>query len=422
MRNLKTVIITVFLTGVFLRQAPAAEIVLTLDDALLLALRENRQLAAGLAKEEEARAGVSLARSAVLPSVDVSGTLGVTKGLYSKDIGEVSGEVSVRQYLYKGGAITAGMRRSGFDLSAAQASLSRDKQEVLLKVKKSFFTLVLAERYLRLSRLMAMNAQRHLDYAAELYRHGEASESDLIGKRSALSGAAYLYLNAAVQKRSAGEVLGNLIYLENGGEIAASGRLYYAFRDTAYDAAFLEAVASRPELKLYEAQERSAQETVKIARGSGRPSLKATLDYYSSNRQVSGTEKNDNDYSVAGLTVSWPIFDGGQAKAEVEAAIAALKASKAQREQALKDIATELRQACLGLQDSLEALKAAEEEVKVYRDNLRAAQEKYRCGIVSFLDIQDAALKYETAYFKKEQAVYDYMLAGMDFDKAIGGV
>ena len=273
-----------------------------------------------------------------------------------------------------------------------------------------------------LSRFIAVSAKRHLDYVSELHRRGQASESEIIGQRSSLRSAMYLYSSAATQKKSAGEILANLLYLKSGDEITAAGRLRYAFRDTAYDAAFLKAAASRPELRLYEAEERSAEEAVKIARGFGRPSLKATLDYYSSNRLASGTEKNDNDHSVAGLTVSWPVFDGGQARAEVEAAIAALKASQAQRQQVIKDIATELRQACLGLQDSLEALKAAEEEVKVYRDNLRAAQEKYRRGIASLLDMQDAALKYETAYFKKEQAVYAYMIAGMDFDKAIGGV
>ncbi len=419
---IKAGLIAVFFCGVSCPRACAGEIVLTLDEALLTALKDNRQLAQGKAKEEAARAGVSLANSAVLPTVDISGTLEMTRGLYSKDVGELSEQVSVRQYLYKGGAISAAMRKSKFNLSAAQASLSRDKQEVLLKVKKSFFTLVLAERYRRLSRFIAVSAKRHLDYVSELHRRGQASESEIIGQRSSLRSAMYLYSSAATQKKSAGEILANLLYLKSGDEITAAGRLRYAFRDTAYDAAFLKAAASRPELRLYEAEERSAEEAVKIARGFGRPSLKATLDYYSSNRLASGTEKNDNDHSVAGLTVSWPVFDGGQARAEVEAAIAALKASQAQRQQVIKDIATELRQACLGLQDSLEALKAAEEEVKVYRDNLRAAQEKYRRGIASLLDMQDAALKYETAYFKKEQAVYAYMIAGMDFDKAIGGV
>ena len=416
-----SIIIAGFL-AIFCRQVLAEQPVLTLDDALRLALGENRQLAIGQAKEDEARAGISLARSAMMPALDISGTLGVTRGLYSKDINEVSGRAAIKQDLYKGGAIRAGVRKSEFDLSYARASLSRDKQEVLLKVKKSFFTLILAERYCRLNRLIALNARRHFDYISELYKNGQVSESELIRMRAILRNAEYLYLNAGTQKGAAAEVLGNLIYFKDSGKIAVSGELYYDFRDAAYDAAFLRAVESRPELKLYDAKEKSAQEAVKVAKASGRPSLSATWDYYSSNRQVSGAEKNNNDHNVAGLTVSWPIFDGGHAKAVVEEAIAALKASKAQREQTLKDIATELRQACLGLQDSLDALKAAEEEVKVYRDNLREARNKYRLGIVSSLDIQDAALKYETAYFKKERAVYSYMLAGIDFDKATGGV
>jgi len=227
---IKAVFIAVFLCGVSCPRACAGEIVLTLDDALLTALKENRQLAQGRAGEEAARARVSLANSAVLPAVDISGTLGMTRGLYSKDVGELSEQVSVRQYLYKGGAISAAMSKSKFDLSAAQASLSRDKQEVLLKVKKSFFTLVLAERYRRLSRFIAVNARQHLDYVSELHRRGQASESEIIGKRSSLRSAMYLYSNAATQKKSAGEILGNLLYLKSGDEIAAAGRLRYAFR------------------------------------------------------------------------------------------------------------------------------------------------------------------------------------------------
>jgi outer membrane protein TolC len=49
-------------------------------------------------------------------------------------------------------------------------------------------------------------------------------------------------------------------------------------------------------------------------------------------------------------------------------------------------------------------------------------QEKYKKGLSSLLDSSDAALKYAISLFNRKQAIYDYIVAKFNFDKATGGM
>ncbi len=59
----------------------------------------------------------------------------------------------------------------------------------------------------------------------------------------------------------------------------------------------------------------------------------------------------------------------------------------------------------------------------VYYDAaLKSTEEKYRKGIASSLDIDDVTLSRQVSLFNKEQAIYNYIVARIDFDKATGGI
>jgi outer membrane protein TolC len=119
--------------------------------------------------------------------------------------------------------------------------------------------------------------------------------------------------------------------------------------------------------------------------------------------------------------LTWPIFDGWATRAKVEQAIIGLKETQLAKEKVVKDIALELKNAYLGLKNAIARIRTVDSELGVYSDNLSGVAEKYRQGIASLLDNEDAALKYEISSFNKKQAIYDYIIAQSSFDKATGG-
>jgi outer membrane protein TolC len=210
--------------------------------------------------------------------------------------------------------------------------------------------------------------------------------------------------------------------LDKDTQIRPAAQFSYAPREIAYDEAFLKAMQARPEIRQYVAQTKADKKAIEIAKSDNRPNLYASWDYYSRSHVSATTTRSWNDYSIIGLTFTWPIFDGWATKAKVEQAIIDLKETQLLKEKTINDIALELKNAYLSLRDAISKIQATEAETKVYADNLSGINQKYKEGLASSLDQSDAGLKYAISLFNKKEAIYDYLIAKASFEKATGGI
>jgi len=417
--------------------AQAEELSLSLDEALAIALRDNRDIQLKNEDINKAKAKIAEAKSALLPTATFNGTWTDTIGLYPKSSNPASiipqpthkggfsstaTQLSVKQVLYKGGQILNNIQYNKFGLEISQALLDKTKLETALNVKKAFYTLLLTMQLADLNKSILDNAAEHLSVIEARYQSGQASESDILNIKSSLSSVWQAYEESLNQVEAAGALLRNLLYLDKNVTILAQGQFEYMEQELAYDEAFLKALKSRPEIKQYEAQSKAAGSAVEIAKANGRPSIYASWDYYSKSHLAGTTTKNWNDYNVLGLTFSWPIFDGFATKHKVEQALIDLKEAQLAKEKSVNDIILELRSAYLSLKDAISRINAVEADLVLYKNNLATAEEKYKEGIASMQDKNDADLKYAISQFNKNQAVYDYIIAKSSFDKATGGI
>jgi outer membrane protein TolC len=182
------------------------------------------------------------------------------------------------------------------------------------------------------------------------------------------------------------------------------------------------AVEDRPEIREAQALENMRRKTIEIAKAEGRPAVYASWDYFGTSSQPSaaGFTNRWKDYSVAGITFSWPFFDGGATKAKVEQAIVDLRTAYFFKEKVEQGIVLELKTVYLSYKEALERIRAAESQLDVYRDNLKVSREKFRQGHISTLDLNDAVVKYDVSVFNRISAVYDYVIARSQFDRARG--
>jgi outer membrane protein len=411
-------IIAVFLFPLIIK---AEEITLTLEEAIAIGLRDNRDVALKAADVSKAKLKIREAQAGLFPSLSATGGWADTRGLYSKDVGQTSAQVSLKQPLYKGGRTINTIRYNEYGVTVAEAILDKTKSELLLNIKKSFFTLLLARDMRDVNKKILENTQAHVDSLTERYRSGQASESDMIRSQASLSDVRQGYAAAVNQAAASAAVLRNFLHVEEKMTVQPGGALSFQPQEAAYDAAFLKALKNRPEIRQYEAQQKAGEKAVAIAKADSRPSIYASWDYYSRSHALAATARGWNDYNVAGLTISWPVFDGWATKAKVEQAVIDLKEAGLLKEKAVADIALELKNAYLDLNTALDKIKSVQDQTGVYKDGLAVMRAKYSAGIASFLDVQDALLAYEIALFNEKQAVYDYVTAKARFDKAMGG-
>lgn len=401
--------------------ALAGEISLTLDEALNLALRQNRDILLKSEDVNKAKEEISKAKASFYPTLDLTSTWSRNNGYYSKNFSSFNYDLGAKQYLYKGGETVNTLKYNEHLLDANKAILEKTKLDVILNVKKSFYTLILAEQYAALNKGIAENTKGHLDFIQARYNMGLASESDVLQIKSSMDSVAQAYENSLNQIASTQALLNNYLYLDKDVKIIPKGQLSYTQEELIFDEALLYALKSRPELKQYDAEEKAARSYIGVAKSGNRPSIYASWDYYNRSHGALGSSKNWNDNNIIGITFSWPIFDGWATKSKIEQAIIDLKAAQLTKEKSIGDITLEFKNAYIGLKNAIAKIDAMESDLKVYMDNLAVFKEKFKQGVASSLDLDDAMLKDSISRFNIETAVYDYIIAKSNLDKAMGG-
>jgi outer membrane protein len=397
---------------------------LTLDEAISIALRDNRDILLSKESIEKAKASIKEAQAAALPALDFSASRLITQELRPKPYSTTEIHAGLEQVIFASGRIINTIKYNQYQKEVQQALLDSAKLEVVLNVKKAFCTLILAKDLRELNKSILENTEQHLNSIEERYKNGQASETDILNIKASLRTIKQEYDSSSSQVEAAQALLRKLLYLDGSVDIGPIGEFVYQPVEIAYDKAILEAMAKRPEIKQFEAQVKAGKKAINIARAGNLPSVYAIWDTYSGDRFITstgGTAKWKN-YNVYGIVLSWPLFDGFATQAKIEQAVIDLKETQLSKERMIKDIAFQVKESYLSLKDTISQIEAVEAEVALYTDNLSMVKQKYQEGITSFLDVGDAQLKYALALFNKKQAVYDYIVAKAGFDKATGGV
>jgi len=395
---------------------------LSLEEAVAIALRDNRDILLSTESVRKAKLKISEARASLFPSLTFTSSLASTNGLYSDTSNQTANQATLKQYLYKGGKTINTIKYNQYNFEVSQALLDRAKLDTIFNVTKTFYTLLLAEDFANINKQIFENTKEHLAVVEARFQYGQASESDILAIKESLTSVEQVYEASQNEVESVALLLKNLLYLDDKVKIQCQGQFSYEPREVAIDDALLTAMRIRPEIRQYEAQEKANKAAIEMAKADNRPSVYASWDYYSRSHTTGTNIKNWNDYNVIGVTVSWPFFDGWATKSKVEQAIVDLKQTQLTKGKIIKDIALEIRTAYIDLKDAISRIKAAESDFAVYQDNLSAVKEKYDSGITSSLDLDDASLKYSLTEFNKKQAIYDYIIARETLDKAKGEI
>ncbi|MDP2928323.1 MAG: TolC family protein [Candidatus Omnitrophota bacterium] len=399
------------------------EITLTFSEAVAIGLRDNRDILLKTQDVEKAKLEIAEAQAGIFPTLTYTGDWLYTAGLYAKDISQTTSQITLKQYLYQGGKVINSIKYNGYKFEVSQSLLDKAKLEIIFDFSRAYYTLSLSNFFVELNKAILDNSRQHLDYINARYKNGQASETDILQAQASLSSVAQAYEASKTQQGAARALLNNLLFLDKDVLVVPSTEFKFTPKDIAFDQGFLKAMQTRPEIRQFESQLKADKSAIEVARAEGRPDIYVSWDYYGRSRRVTAAvnTRDWNDYNVAGITLSWPIFDGWKTKALVEQAIVDLKQTQLGKAKLIQDIALEVKNAYLFLKNSIEQIKTSQADTSLYKNNLLTAEERYAQGLVSLLDKNDAQLKYAISVFNQQQAVYDYTIAKFNFDKATGG-
>jgi outer membrane protein TolC len=184
------------------------------------------------------------------------------------------------------------------------------------------------------------------------------------------------------------------------------------------DELLAEAKAARPELAQAQAQVASALAQARVAGAGHLPTVTAQATV--ARNYDKDWNSTDNKTATLGLTI--PLFSGFGTVHSVRAARYDEQQARAQLAGAVNDIQFEVWAAHAGIAEARDGLTARERVLEAANEAAALAEENYKLGLGSIVELLDAQASRASARVQALQARIDWYLALSRLDKAVGRV
>ena len=405
----------------------AAE-VLTLEQAINMALKKNPLLAASRSEVDAAHARVTQATASYYPQISASSGYDhirndtENRSSNSEDgVDNYAAGLSVSQLLYDFGKTPAQVQKSSQGLESTRNDLQTVEQTLVRDVKQFYFEALKNQQLVHV-REEALNVRKkHLAQSRALYKEGMRPKIDVTRGEVEVSQAKLQWVIARYGLRR------SLIALEkllggppNLGTYVLAQEIPTSQAPLALDTLIDLALDRRTELTAYKAQITAAEADLLSAERSAYPSLNATGSYRYSGDDFPLDQESTHRWQV-GIHLNWPLFTGYRQTGQVSESEANVSRLNALYENQVLSVIEEVTRALLTVNEAEEAIKTAETALRQAEENLDMAEGRYQAGVSDAIELSDAQVLYTESRSSLVQAVYERhkALAGLEF--AVGG-
>ena len=412
-------------------------IVLTIDDAIALALRQNPFHLASQEKIAQARAGVRQAVSGFLPTLNAQGSDTLDEKLFVLEFpsmipGEPPTRMSIdftKDYqmafsfglpLYAGGRLTAGYKQANYGLKASRESVRLSEQETVLEAKRAFYGYLLAREFSAAAQEGLALAEKFMLNVKNLHEVGMASKFDLLRSEVQFANLKPQAIRARNSVDVAALGLKTVCGIGLDTPVEVRGELVAPPLDAEARDIVAEALDNRPELRQLDYQRGMAGEMLKVARGAMFPTVAIGGQYNVWSDALNLRKGTWSNYYTISLSLSIPLFNGFETQARIGQSKAAIRELDWTRKGLTNAIAFEVRQSALNLAQARETLLSLEKNVEQAREAVRIAELNYSEGLATNLDVSTAQVALSQARTNYSQALYDCVISQAQLEKAVG--
>ena len=122
----------------------------------------------------------------------------------------------------------------------------------------------------------------------------------------------------------------------------------------------------------------------------------------------------------AGVTLTYPLYDGGNIKRQVENAKIDIESNNYRVQQLQIDLANTINTAYQSFENALAILREEEENARIARQSIDIAMERYRLSRSTVLELAQIQQVYENAIFRSVSSKFDAKMAEIDLMRISG--
>ena len=426
----------------------AAEgVTLTLDEAITLALKNNRLIEQSAEEREAARWNLSAVRRQSGPTLSWSSSLNRIGGRYyrrsgrrnnhddakvAKDMGanvnmslypsyenENYNSLSLQMPLYTGGRLENQREAARYGLNAADLTLENSRQQVKYQASAAYYQVLQRAALVDVQKQAVQLLQEHLRTVAIQYEVGTVAKSDVLAtnvqlanSQQSLNSAKGNYLTAIAQ-------LNNILGLPVDTEVATSDEINFVHYNLTEEDCLDYALNHRPDgiAAVYTVKQAEAQ--TNAAKSGYRPNVSAVIQGSESGENVFGSNHNAEQWAV-GLQLNWNIFDNGVTSASVHQAKAIERRAESLALQQIETIQLEVHSAYIALRTAEENIEVTAAAVSKAEEEFAIAQIRYIEGVDTNLNVMNAQEKVVETRNNYYTALYNYNTSRAQLEKAMG--
>lgn len=416
------VILLLLIAPVVKAQAEAQTVKLTLEEAREIAVIRHPQISAALLTALAAKQVPEQIKAAKYPNLvssvtgagaDENTNIGAGSLSNSSILSRAATGFSLNQLLFDFGRNDSLTNSARLRAKSAEETAEAMRAQVILQVDRAYFATLRAQALLKVAEQTVATRQLTVEQAEALQKSGLRSGLDV-------SIASY---NLAESKLSLARSQNDLqaAFAELSAALGGAEEQTFELADEYLPATpppnqaemINQALRNRPELEALRFDRDASRQFLKAEKALKKPSITAVWNAGWIPLHDRGLA---NQYNAAGININIPVFSGRLFKAREAEAEYRARASEEQLREAENRIVRDVRVAWLNADTAYQRIHLAGQLLNRARESLDLAQERYRLGLSSIVELSQALLSVTAAEIENANAKFEYLVQRSTFD------
>lgn len=411
---------------------------ITLDEAIEIALKQNKSIVAAQLTVDKSQAQVTEAYGSALPSLNVSAgfnhnillpvfffpnpATGVVAPLKFGLTNTYSVSAQVQQILFNG-AVMAGIQASKVYTDAAEAQLDAVTAEVVTETRKKFYQAAAASAFYGVAQSTLSNVRQTQNTIGALFAEGLVAEFDKIRADVAFANVQPLVIEASSAKYAAQAALQTYLAMDMSDTLEIDIANLPKIADVPNaDEAVANAIATNFDLKALSFQLEITNKLIDVQRSDYYPTVAAFGQWQQQGQSNTLNDFRDATSSVVGLSFSMNLFNGMRTQARVEQSRIDVENVALRKSQITDLIKLQTRTLVNQLSSAKAKIAAQASVVDQAQRGYDIAQVRYKEGTGSLLEISDAETSLSRARVNEITSRMDYHSTRADFERVTGQI
>jgi outer membrane protein len=402
---------------------------LSLKECIEIALENSPLIKIAEGGVLKSKLDVGDARAGFLPDVSLSGGYYINETYNTLEWNENHYNLSMSTSMqpFTSGRTYLDMERADANLVSSREGYRLTEMNLVMEVISRYYNLLKSSQILELGNRTLKQKQNQLDFSKAQFGLGMVPRADTLKARATLEGARVDLHEAngelLIRKAELNEVMG----LKLDSVISIQDVELKEPNIPDFDSVLTVAYSFRPDIKQQESAISAAKYNMMIAWINRMPTLTLTGGYnvYAEKFAFEGlpfnrTNLDDNsDWSV-GLTLSFPIFDGGTKSRNIRRANIDLNNARLGYENLKRQTELEVKSAHISLENASKKIGLTERQVASARESYEAAMGRYKNGLAPITEVIDAEVALTEGEVNFISSKYDFLEAEALLEKVTG--